>query len=192
MGDAGDRTLGGARARILETAYGLFSRHGVHRVGIDRIVAEAGVAKMTLYRHYPSKEELVLAVLELRERRWTREWLQEEVERRAADPAGRLLAVFDVLDGWFRRRDYEGCAFVNTLLETRGEGGAVSQATTRHLETIRALLRGYAAAAGVAEPRVVAEQLQILIIGAIVSAGRGDRNAAARSREMARRVLAPA
>src|SRR3954470_5167428 len=94
---------GEARERILGAAYDLFSRRGIRAVGIDAIVAQSGVARMTLYRHFASKEDLVLAFLERREARWTRGWLQAEAQRRASDPAQRLLAIFDVFDEWFRR-----------------------------------------------------------------------------------------
>ena len=106
-----------ARERILTTAYGLFCRHGIGAVGVDTIIDQSGVAKMTLYRHFRSKDDLVLAVLERREELWTQGWLVAEVKRRASDPAERLLAIFDVFDGWFRRRSFEGCLFVNALLE---------------------------------------------------------------------------
>src|SRR3954469_18658607 len=107
----------GARERILETAYELFSRHGIQAVGVDRIVAEAGVAKMSLYRNFGSKDELVLAFLRAREERWTRGWLQAEAQSRGETPAERLLAIFDVFGEWFARTDFEGCSFVNVLLE---------------------------------------------------------------------------
>ena len=84
------------RERVLATAYDLFSRHGTRAVGVDRIIAESGVAKMTLYRNFASKDDLILAFLERREERWTREWLQSEAVRRGATPAERMLAIFDV------------------------------------------------------------------------------------------------
>src|SRR5258707_1167511 len=90
--------LASARERIDRTAYELFSRYGVRAVGVDTISARSGVAKMTLYRHYPSKKDLALAFLRRREELWTRSWLQQEVERLAHTPAARLLAVFDVFD----------------------------------------------------------------------------------------------
>src|SRR4051812_25583526 len=105
-----------ARERILQTAYELFSRHGTHAVGVDAIVAGSGVAKMSLYRNFGSKDELILAFLRRREELWTRDWLQHEVLRRASAPEDRLLAIFDVFGEWFRRDDYEGCAFVNVML----------------------------------------------------------------------------
>src|SRR5438094_2588464 len=100
-----------ARQRIVLSTYELFSRHGVRAVGVDAVVARSGVAKKTLYLHYPSKEELVLAFLRRREELWTRGWLEQGVERRSGSPAERLLAVFDVFDRWFHRSDFEGCAF---------------------------------------------------------------------------------
>src|ERR1700730_4758777 len=91
---------GSARERILDTAYVLFSHDGIRAVGIDRIIAEAGIAKATLYRHFASKEQLVLAFLDLRQERWTHEWLEREVERIAPTPQRRCLCVFDALDDW--------------------------------------------------------------------------------------------
>src|SRR6266700_299404 len=106
-----------ARERIDQTAYELFSRHGIRAVGVDTLAARAGVAKMTLYKHYPSKNDLALAFLRRREELWTRTWLQREVERSARTPDRKLLAVFDVFDRWFQRADYEACSFLKVLLE---------------------------------------------------------------------------
>jgi AcrR family transcriptional regulator len=178
-----------ARTRILDTAYELFSRDGVRAVGIDRIIAEAKIAKATLYRHFPSKEHLVLAFLELREQRWTREWLEAETERLAARPQKHLLAVFEVLDGWFHRADFEGCAFIKTLLEIREPDSAIHQAAARHLGAIRETLERWAEQAGVRDPEETAYQLQILMMGAIVSATRGDLEAARRARVFAELLL---
>ena len=86
-------------------------------VGVDEVIASAGVAKATLYRHFPSKDDLVLAFLERREQRWTHEWLEAEAKRRGTTPEERLLAIFDVFGEWFRRDDFEACAFINVLLE---------------------------------------------------------------------------
>src|SRR5258708_12092073 len=86
-----------ARERIDRTAYELFSRHGIPAVGVDTISARSGVAKMTLYKHYPSKEELALAFLRPREELWTRSWLQRPVERRPRPPAEHLPPALDLL-----------------------------------------------------------------------------------------------
>jgi AcrR family transcriptional regulator len=174
-----------ARTRLLETAYSLFSVYGIHAVGVDRIIAEAGVAKMTLYRHFASKNDLVLAFLELREQRWTRDWLEAGLVQRSAIPRERLLALFDLLDDWFQRADFESCSFLRTLLEVPDESDPVHRAAVRHLETVRAVLAGFAEEASLSRPEQAAIQLQILMMGAIMSATRGDRDAARRARGVA-------
>jgi AcrR family transcriptional regulator len=173
----------------LDTAYSLFSRHGIQGVGIDRIVAEAGVAKMTLYRHFPSKGDLVLAFLELRAQRWTHDWLAAEIDRRSSDPLERLLATFEVLDGWFRDPDFESCAFMRTLLEVPEHEHPLHVAAVRHLDTVRAMLVDQAERAGIADADEVALQLQILMMGSIVSATRGNADAAQQAGRVAERLL---
>ena len=173
------------RERVLETAYELFSRHGTRAVGVDRIIAESGVAKMTLYRNFASKDELILAFLERREERWTRAWLQAEVEQRATTPAERMLAIFDTFGEWFALEDFEGCSFINVMLEVPVAGHPVREACVRHLAEIRAFVADLAEQAGVPDPDGVARQWHILMKGCIVSAAEGDELAGARAREMA-------
>ena len=108
----------GARERLLDAAYDLFAAQGMNQVGIDTILAESGCAKASLYSNFESKVDLAIAFLDRRETVWTRQWLKAEIERRATDPAERLLAIFDVFDGWFRKRSFEGCSFINVLLES--------------------------------------------------------------------------
>ncbi len=179
-----------ARERILTTAYGLFCRHGIGAVGVDTIIDQSGVAKMTLYRHFRSKDDLVLAVLERREELWTQGWLIAEVKRRASDPAERLLAIFDVFDGWFRRRSFEGCLFVNALLEIEDRKHPIHQASREQLAHIRSFLADLARDAGVPEPEPFARQWHILMKGSIVAAGEGDVDAALRAQAMGRLLLA--
>jgi AcrR family transcriptional regulator len=105
------------RARILETAYELFFRRGVRNVGINEVIEHAHVTKATLYHHFASKDDLVVAFLELREQRWMRGWVQTEARRRADTPEEELPAIFDLYDEWSHRDDYEVCSFVNVLLE---------------------------------------------------------------------------
>src|SRR6266850_4484723 len=181
-----------ARERIDRTAYELFSRHGIRAVGVDTICARSGVAKMTLYRHYPSKDDLALAFLRRREELWTRSWLQREVERRARTPAERLLAVFDVFDKWFRRSDFEGCSFIKVLLEHGDPGHPVRKAARAHIETVREFVIRLAADAGMHDPAALARQLQMLMMGSIVAAYAGDRKAARRAKELGSLLLARA
>jgi AcrR family transcriptional regulator len=186
------RTSGGAskaRERILETAYELFSRQGIRAVGIDTIVESSGVARMTLYRHFASKDALVLAFLERREERWIKDWLQREVELRANDPGDRLLAIFDVFDEWFQRTDFEGCSFINVLLEIAEPGHVVHQASRDYLARIRAYVAQLASEAGVDDPDAFARQWHILMKGSIVAAGEGDQQAARRAQEIGALLL---
>jgi AcrR family transcriptional regulator len=178
------------RKRILDTAYDLFCRHGVHAIGVDRIAAEAGVAKMSLYRNFGSKADLALAVLERRAELFTRDWLEHEVEARATTGEARLLAVFDLWDEWFRRRDYEACLFINTMLESHDRKSRVAAASVAELVTIRSLLQRWAREAGVRDSAALAQQLQILMAGSIVFAAAGDRDSARRARDVAELLLA--
>ena len=176
-----------ARARILDTAYRLFSVHGIRAIGIDRVIAESGVAKTTLYPHFRSKDALVLAFLEERRNRWTVGWLQATVDRSATDPNDRLLAVFDAFAEWFRRPDFESCSFIRTLHEA--PPGPLRDAAVHELELVRRLLSAWAEAASLRDPDRVADQLQTVMFGAIVSAARGDPHAAQRARDTAALVI---
>jgi AcrR family transcriptional regulator len=177
------------RERILEAAYDLFSRSGVRAIGVDTITVHADVAKMTLYRNFTSKHELAMAFLELREERWTKDWLQAEIRSRASSPAGQLLAIFDVFSEWFHRDDFEGCSFVTSLLEFDDPEDPVRQACVMHLANVRLFVAELAAAAGVEDAQRFATQWHILMKGSIVAAHEGDREAALTSRELATLLL---
>ncbi|MGB9183224.1 MAG: TetR/AcrR family transcriptional regulator [Solirubrobacteraceae bacterium] len=178
-----------ARERLLAASYELFSSHGVQAVGVEAIIERSGVARQTMYRHFGSKQDLVLAFLERRERLWTRDWLQAEAERRAEDPGERLLAIFDVFDEWFHRPDFEGCSFINVLLEHPDEKHPLHKASTTYLAGIRGFLHRLAEQAGVQDADGFARQWHILMKGSIVAAGEGDREAARRAQSVARLLL---
>lgn len=188
-GPEGSLKAGSARARILETAYELFSQQGIQSVGIDAIISRSGVARQTLYRHFASKQNLVLAFLELRDELWTRRWLQEEVSGRAADPAGQLLAVFDVFDEWFHRPDFEGCSFINVMLEHPDGSDPVHRASVSYLGRIRHFLEDLAREAGISDPEDFAREWHVLMKGSIVAAGEGDHEAAQRTQRIGRLLL---
>lgn len=185
-------SLPSARERIDHAAYELFSRHGVRAVGVDAIVARSGVAKRTLYCHYPSKEKLALAFLQRREELWTRAWLQEGAKRRARQPADRLLAVFDIFDRWFHESDFEGCAFVRVLLEHDDGAHPIRKSTEDHIRTVRAFVRQLAEGARVPDPDGFARQWQIMMMGSIIAAYAGDRDAARRAKKLGVLLLADA
>jgi AcrR family transcriptional regulator len=173
-----------ARERILDTAYELFSRRAIRDVGIDEVIERAGVAKATLYRHFPSKDDLVIAFLERREERWTVAWVAAEAKRRGTTPEKQLLAIFELFDEWFQRDDFEACSFINVLIEM-GPAHPVGQASVRHLASIRSVVSGLAEEAGLRDPDAFARSMHILMKGSIVSATEGDAEAAQRARSMA-------
>jgi AcrR family transcriptional regulator len=176
------------RQRILDTAYQLISRRGVRDVGVEEVIAKAGIAKATLYRHFPSKTDLVLAVLEQREQVWTLGLVEAEARRRGATPEQQLLAVFDVFDEWFRSDGFDTCTFVNVLLEMRATH-VLGAASIRHLENIRTVIARLATEAGLREPEEFARSWHILMKGSIVSAAEGDTEAALRARSMAASLI---
>jgi AcrR family transcriptional regulator len=178
-----------ARERIDHAAYELFSRHSIRTIGVDTVAAHAGVAKMTLYKHYPSKDELALAFLRRREELWTRSWLQREVERHGGTPGAKLLAVFDTLETWFRRPDFEACAFTKALLEHSDPKHPVRVALQGHIATIRNFLIGLAKQAGVRDPARIAQQWRVLMVGCIIAAYAGEADAARNARELGRLLL---
>jgi AcrR family transcriptional regulator len=178
------------RERILESAYELFSRRGVKDVGIDELIEHASVAKATLYRHFPSKDELALAFLEQREERWTYGWVEREARRRRGRAReGALLAIFDLFDEWFHRDDYEGCAFLTVLLETADLRHPLGAASARHLENLRAVVRVLAVEAGLHDVEQFALAFHVLVNGAIVQASEGDLDAARRAQGLARLLI---
>jgi AcrR family transcriptional regulator len=170
-------------------AYELFARNGIKAVGVDGIIAHAGVAKMTFYRHFPSKDDLVIAFLDRRRKVWSHDWLEAEVKRRAPTPSQRLIAIFDVFDEWFQRDDFEGCSFIRTLLETFGSNGKVADAARFQLADIRLMLRGFAEEAGVSQPDEFVRTWQILMEGSIIAAADGDKLAARRARRVGELLL---
>ena len=178
-----------ARERILEAAYALFSERGIRAVGTEEILERAGVARSTLYRQFRSKEELVLAFLQRREQLWTRELVEAEARRRGATPRAQLLAIFDVFDEWFHRDDFEGCSFINVLLEVGDLDDRVGGASAAHLEYIRSVVRRIAEEAGIDAADEFADSWHILMKGSIVAAGEGDVLAARRARAMGERLL---
>jgi AcrR family transcriptional regulator len=176
------------RQRILASAYELFSRRAVRDVGIDEVIERAGVAKATLYRHFPSKDDLVIAFLERREERWTVAWVEAEARRRGSTPEEQLLAIFELFDEWFHRDDFEACSFINVLLEM-GPAHPVGQASVRHLSSIRSIVGRLAEEAAMRDPESFARSWHILMKGSIVSAAEGDAEAAQRARSMARLLI---
>jgi AcrR family transcriptional regulator len=178
-----------ARERILSAAYELFSQRGIRAVGTDEVIHRAGVAKATLYRHFATKDDLVLAVLERREQLWTHGLIEAQSEQRGDTPEEKLLAIFDVMHDWFQLRDgYEGCSFINVLLEL-GPDHPAGRASVAHIDHVRDIVRRRAIAAGLSDIEDFAWSWHILMKGAIILAAVGDPNAAMRAQKMARTLI---
>jgi AcrR family transcriptional regulator len=176
------------RARILETATALFYERGVHAVGVNEIAAEAGASKLSLYRYFPSKAELVRAMLTEHSDR-IHAWLERKTAAAGGSGVERVLAVFDVLTEWFAQPGYHGCAIVNGITDTRAdpEVAAIARA---HLHRYRALLEDRLAGIPVADPVALARQLLLLIEGAsVVVTIEGTTGAGADARAAAAALL---
>ncbi len=175
-----------ARDRLLAAANELFYKEGVHTVGIDRIIEQAGVAKASLYNTFGSKDELVRAYLENRQASVARRILAA-VERYDA-PRERLLAVFEGQGDLFAQPDYRGCAFIRASAESH-PGDVTEQATEAYRRWIRTLLTELAAQAGVPEPEGLARQLHLLYDGSGHAARMDHDPAAAAAARAAAAVL---
>ena len=153
------------RERILETAAEMFYHDGIRAVGIDAIIARSGVAKMSLYRHFSSKDALVAAWLEDRNAFFWRRWDRAEASR-GDDPRSRLEGILDMIAATVSQRQWRGCPFLNTGTEFPEPDHPARGIILANKQAVRVRLRTLAAAAGARDPDVLAQQLQLLIDGA--------------------------
>ncbi len=158
-----------ARQRIVETAERLFYAEGVRAVGIDRIIAEAGVAKMSLYNHFPSKDDLILAVLQYREEKFDG-LFEKWMERHTEQGMGRMQAFFAALKDWFESPGFRGCMFLNACAELADANHPGSKFSATHKERFHAMLREIVAETAGAKADTTASAIALLVEGAIVSA----------------------
>src|SRR5262245_41478063 len=158
-----------ARQRILETADRLFYQDGLRAVGIDRIIAEAGVAKMSLYNHFPSKDDLILAVLQHREQR-VLEFFRSAMERHGRRTRDKLRAFFAALKDWFESPGFRGCAFQNTAAELADPDHAAAQFVRDHKRRFADLLRSFVEESVGSTAAKLAPAIALLVEGAIVTA----------------------
>ncbi len=157
------------RELLIEAAIRLFCRTGIGATSIDAVVAESGIARMTLYNQFGSKEGLVQAALQHEGAAW-RAWFFTRLAGIPGDAHDRLIGVFDILAEWFERDDYFGCAFMNAVLEARNQDDALLAITHAHKAQVLDQIRALAAAAGAADPDALAQQIDLLMDGAIVKA----------------------
>ena len=155
-----------AREVVVSAADRLFYANGVQAVGMDAVRAEAGLSLKRIYQLFPSKEDLVVAVLALRTRQWS-DGL-EAAAAAATSPRERILAVFDFLDAWFREDGFRGCAFINSFGELGATSPRIADAVREHKEDFQAHVRGLVREAGL--PDAVALQVVLLAEGAQTTA----------------------
>jgi AcrR family transcriptional regulator len=179
-----DITKPNARERILQAAYDLFTKRGIRDVPVDEIIRKSGVAIATFYRHFKSKDDLVTAFLNRRERVWTTETIVAAARDRSPNARDQLLAIFDVFDEWFQRPDFEGDSFVNVLIEM-GSDHPLGKASISHLANVRNELSILAEQAELRDPEGFAHSYQILMKGSIIAATMGDLTSARRAMQMA-------
>ena len=169
------------RRRLLDAARELFYGGGICATGVSAVAERAGVTKMTLYAHFPSKDELVAAYLEDNDRRW-REFLEEKLLG-CEDPSGKLLTICDAYREYFTAREMRGCAFVNCAAEFPDPDHSARRVVRLHKAGIRERLRELAVEAGAEDPATLAERLFVVLEGAYVTGAlEGDSRVLDRTR----------
>jgi AcrR family transcriptional regulator len=156
-----------ARERILQTAFRLFYAKGLRAVGVDLIIAESGVAKATFYKHFPAKDDLVVAYLDKVDVIWSGQ-LRDAAAAAGPDPADQLVGLFDALGSACRRDGYRGCAFINAAAESQ-PGTPVHERTVAHKAAVLAWIKGLAEHAGARDPDSLARALTLLLDGGLAS-----------------------
>ena len=158
-----------ARDRILQTAERLFYAEGIRAVGIDRIIAESEVAKMTLYNHFASKDDLILAVLKYREQQVS-EMFDRSIRRHVKKGLSRLEAFFAALKDWFKSRNFRGCSFINAAVELADTSHPASQFSSAHKERFHKMIREILAESEGSKAADLAPAVSLIVEGAIVTA----------------------
>lgn len=190
MGAEAKTPRGAARGNILRAALELFSVSGVRAVGLDAVADRAGVAKVTLFRHFPTKAELVAAVL-AEANAFYLEAYRAGMGRGGEEPAARILALFDGLDQLARQPGYRGCLFINTGLALAEDDHPAHALVASHKQALRELLASELRCGGHPEPDAASDQLLLLVDGALVAGAlRPGSRPALSARSLAEDVLA--
>ena len=168
------------RARLIHAAIELFYSQGFQAVGVDQILAAAGVTKTTFYKHFESKDDLVEAAIRQRDEWELQAWTAAVEKIAGDDPRRKLLAFFDVLDVWFNSPDFRGCQFINAAAEFPNPHDPVHQVAAEHKRKNRDFFRDLAAAAGADDPESFADRYTALVEGTLVLRHVHGRDDAAR------------
>ncbi|RFB05066.1 TetR/AcrR family transcriptional regulator [Parvularcula marina] len=157
------------RDQLVQRALQVFYQGGFHAVGMDRLAKETGVSKTAIYKHFRTKDDLILATLRLRDENF-RNWMIRGIEEEAETPEARLYAIFDVLGQWFAEPQFRSCMFIKASSEYQDRKHPVHAISAEHKRLIHRYFEGLAEKAGAAEPSALADQLLLLKEGAIVLA----------------------
>ncbi|MBT8153666.1 TetR/AcrR family transcriptional regulator [Epibacterium ulvae] len=157
------------RAELVERSLWLFYRNGFHATGMDLVAKETGVSKTSIYKHFRTKEELILAALQLRDTNF-RSWLFDRMETLADTPKAQMLAIFDAIEEWFLEDSFQGCMFIKASAEYQAEDHAINQQSMAHKQLLADHFANLASAAGYVDPETLANRLMVLKEGAIVLA----------------------
>ena len=166
----------------------MFYAEGTRAVGVERILEESGVGRASFYRHFESKDDLIVAVLRRRDTAW-REWLATRVEALASSADAKPLAVFDALEERFGWQDFRGCAFINTIVETADPTSVAHDVANEHKVAVIGYLTGLLRDSGHPAPEPTAQALHLLMDGAVVTALRERTPDAARRAKQTAAVL---
>ena len=167
---------------LVRNAMKVLDRDGFNATSMDKLVKKTGVSKMTIYKHFRTKEDLILATLRLRDEEF-RNLLVRQVEEKANTPKGRLLAVFNVLTDWIEGRDFRSCMFIKATSEFQSPDHPIHIASADHKRNVKGYILELAKQAGAKDPGLLAQQLFILTEGEIVAAfmlGKGSVTADAK------------
>ena len=157
------------RDQLIQTALQLFAKNGIHATGVDSIVEQSEVTKKTLYSHFRTKDELVLAVLRHYDGLARNEFMRQ-VESGGATPRARLLAIFDFAQRWFQQKNFYGCLFINTIGEFSDKDTPIRQICQEYKKLMRGYIRELCVQVGATDPPGLAEELSLLMEGATVTA----------------------
>ena len=185
------------REELVDAAMKVFYRNGFHNSGLDLIQRESGISRMTLYNHFKSKDELIVAALRRRDEIF-RNQLMKFVDSQSQDPINRILAIFDYHENWFDQDDFQGCMFINASAEFCEPDCPARRVAAEHKLDILRYIEGLCAHAKLNDPEELAQQINLIIEGSIVNAqvvGRVSNNAhtpgqaAQRGRSMAQKLI---
>jgi len=177
------------RDELVGKALRAFYTHGFHATGMDRLVQVTGISKTSMYKHFRSKEELILAALKLRDAQF-RDWLFQRMDSLGKTPRDQLLAAFDALGEWCVEPGFRGCMFVKAASEYQESNDPIHRQAATHKGLLYDRFRALAAEAGATDPAGLARQLLILKEGAIVCAQvEGCREATAQAKAAAATLL---